>query len=112
MNERVILAAVLRWHTAHEARMAIGATKRRNEKALKAYGDDQFNPFAPTYSESCRVRTAADDAAGQLTQAKSKELAALRELAKVCARVRGSQRQVEDAAHVIDVEVRLLPRLS
>ena len=108
MNDREILAAVLRWHTAHEARMAIGATKRRNEKALKAYGDNQFNPFAPTYRESCRVRTAADDAAEQLTQAKRKELAALRGLAKVCAKVRGSQRQVEDAAHVIDGEVRLL----
>ena len=77
MNDREILAAVLRWHTAHEARLAIGATKRRNEKALNGYGDNQFNPYAPTYRESCRIRTAASDAAEQLTPAKRKELAAL-----------------------------------
>jgi hypothetical protein len=108
VTDREILAAALRWHTAHEVRLSIGATKRRNEKSLKEYGDAQFNTYAPTYRESCRIRTAASDAAEQLTPAKSVELAALRELAKVCARVRGNQKQVDDANEVIDVEVKLL----
>jgi hypothetical protein len=108
MTDREILTAVLRWSTAYEARRAIGAEKRRNEKVLKEFGDQQFNPYAPTYNESCRVRTAASDASERLTPARRKELAALRELAKVCAKVRVQQRQVDDTSDVIDVDVKLL----
>ena len=105
---REILAAALRWSTAYEARRAIGAEKRRNEKALKEFGDQQFNPRAPTYNESCRVRAAADSAAERLTPARRRELAALRELSRVCTKVRDSQREVADAAEVLDVDVKLL----
>ena len=97
---------------AHSARSSYGyrCDKTPQRKALKAYGDNQFNPFAPTYHESCRVRTAADDAAEQLTKAKRKELAALRELAKVCTKVHGHQKDVDETYQVVDVEVRLLSK--
>ncbi len=108
MTDHEILTAALRWSSAYQNRRAIGAEKRRNENALKAFGDNQFNPYAPTYRESCRVRDAASDAAQRLTAARRKEQAALRELAKVCAKVRDSQRQVADAAEVLDVDVKLL----
>ncbi len=105
MNDREILATALRWHTAHQNRRAIGAEKRRNEKALKEFGDQQFNPYAPTYRESCRVRDAASDAAQRLTPARRKELAALRDLARACTQARGELRQVDDASEVIDVKL-------
>jgi hypothetical protein len=48
------------------------------------------------------------DLSARVTVAKRVELAALRELAKVCARVRGNQSRVDDASEVLDVEVKLL----
>jgi hypothetical protein len=48
------------------------------------------------------------DLSRRVTAAKRIELAALRELAKVCAKVRGHQTQVDDARQVVDVHVRLL----
>ena len=107
MNDREILAAALRWHTAHVRRLEIGAIKRRMDNATKeAYDRNGFHPSDPRYLEACRVRNAASDAAERLTPAKRTELAALRELAAICAKERGKQQQVSDA-DVIDVPVRI-----
>lgn len=105
MNDREILAACLRWHTAHVHRLEIGAVKRRMENAVKeAYDRNGFHPSDPGYLDACRVRIAASDAGERLTPARRTELAALRALAKVCAKVRGNQQQVSDA-NVIDALV-------
>lgn len=100
MKEREILASVLRWHTAHESRLIIGAEKSRQQKAER----EAYRAGRPSWS----INPSSYEIGLRLTPAKRKELAALRELAKVCAKVRGSQRQVEDAAQVMDVEVCLL----
>lgn len=103
MNEREILASVLRWHTAYARRLGIGAQNRRLDKAVKvACETDSFNPYAPNYRDACLVRNAAAGAAQRLTPARREELAALRDLAKVCAKVRTSQNDVVDA-NVIDL---------
>ncbi len=104
MNEREILAAALRWHTTHEARLAIGAEKARQQKAER----EAYRAGRSTWL----INPSSYEIGLRLTPAKRKELAALRELAKVCAKVRGSQRQVEDAAQVIDVEVRMLSQVK
>ncbi|WP_296446977.1 hypothetical protein [Rhodoferax sp. UBA5149] len=107
MNDREILAACLRWHTAHARRLEIGAAKRRFDKAVKeAYDRSGFHPCDPGYLEACRVRAAASEAGERLTPARRAELAALRALAKVCAKVRGNQQHVTDA-DVIDVPMLL-----
>ena len=91
MNDREILAAALRWHTAHVRRLEIGAEQRRYQQAqMKRTG------FG---GSSCEI-------AERLTAAKRPELAALRALAGICAKERGKQRQVSDA-DVIDVPVRI-----
>ena len=91
MNDREILAACLRWHTLHVHRLEIGAEQRQYQKEHK-----QRTGFGGSDLEiSCR-----------LTAAKRVELAALRALAKVCAKVRGNQQRVTDA-DVIDVPMRL-----
>ena len=91
MNDREILATCLRWHTAHARRLEIGAEQRRFQLEQK-----QRNGYGGSDSQLSQ----------RLTAAKRVELAALRALAKVCAKVRGNQRQVRDA-DVIDVPVRL-----
>ena len=89
MNDREILAAALRWHTLHVRRLEIGAEQRRYQAEQK-----QRTGFGGTdYGISQR-----------LTAAKRPELAALRALAAICAKVRGNQQQVSDA-DVIDVPV-------
>jgi hypothetical protein len=109
MNDREILAAALRWSTAYEARRAIGAEKRRNEKALKGFDEDAaFAFFTPAGREFSRIQSAANNAAKLLTPARRKEQAAMRDLAKVCAKIRSRQQQVDDASEVVDVGVRLL----
>lgn len=109
MNDREILAAALRWSTAYEARRAIGAEKRRHEKALKGFDQSvTLAFFTPAGREYSRIQTAAAIAAERLTPARRKEQAAMRDLAKVCAKVRGNQHQVDDAREVIDVGSRLL----
>lgn len=93
MTDREILAAALRWHTAHTARMEATTVSNRfktNEKKRTGFGG----------SDVALSR--------QVTAAKRVELAALRELARVCSKVRDGQKQVDDAAEVFDVEVRLL----
>ena len=93
MTDREILAAALRWHRAHETRLEANTASNRfkaEQKKLTGFGG-------------------ADRALSrQVTAAKRVELAALRELAKVCAKVRSSQKQVDYAAEVFDVEVKLL----
>ena len=87
MNDREILAAALRWHTAHKRRLEIGEEQRRYQSAQKkrtGFGGSDY------------------EIGQRLTAAKRLELAALRALAKVCASVRGSQKRIVDAA-VIDV---------
>lgn len=91
MNDREILAAALRWHTARIHRLEIGAEQRRYQQAqMQRTG----------YGGSCC------EIGGRLTAAKRLELAALRALAAICAKVRGNQQQVSDA-DVIDVPVRI-----
>jgi len=93
MNDRAILTAALRWHTAHTARMDASTASNRfktDEKKRTGFGG------------------ADRELSARVTQAKRVELAALRELAKVCASVRDGQKQVDDAAEVIDIEVKLL----
>lgn len=87
MNDREILAACLRWHTAHVRRLEIGAELRRYRLEQK-----QSTGFS-----------GSDHAISQrLTAAKRPELAALRALAAICAKVRG--RHIDDA-DVMDVPV-------
>jgi len=108
MNDHEILLAALRWNAAYENRRAIGAEKRRHEKALKAYDPAVSRAlFTPAEREYSRIRSAAYDAGNRLTPARRKEQTAMRNLAKVCAVVR-SQQRVEDAAEVIDVDLKLL----
>lgn len=93
MNDREILAAALRWHTAHTIRLEAGSASNKfksDEKKRTGFG-----------GADCELSR-------RVTVAKRIELAALRELARACAKVRSNQKQVDDASEVIDVEVRLL----
>jgi hypothetical protein len=92
MNDRDLTHAALQWHAAHARRLAIGTDKRRLDKAIKAEGFVMFSA----------ARAQQPEAARQLTEAKRKELAALRLLAKACAHQRGSL----NAADVIDVDIK------
>lgn len=93
MNDREILAAALRWHTAHVRRLEIGAEQRRYQQAKKlrtGFGGSDYG------------------ISQRLTAAKRPEQAALRALAAICAKVRCSH---VDDADVTDVPV-LLNRLD
>jgi hypothetical protein len=93
MNDREILAAALRWHTVHERRMAASSKLYEHKKAEK-----QRTGY---FSSDCKLSL-------NVTEAKRVERAALRVLAKVCEKVRGNLKQVDDANEVFDVEVKLL----
>jgi len=100
MTDREIFVAALRWHRAHEARLAIGAEKSRQQRAEReAYQDGR-----PSWS----INPSSNEISLRLTPAKRVELAALRELARACAQVRGELRQADDAAEILDVDVKLL----
>ncbi len=91
MNDRELINAALLWHTAHARRLAVGREKRRLDAQLKAGGDDGW----------CLQRSVQQSEAGrQVTELKRRELAALRDLAKACAR----QRCRLDVADVIDLD--------
>jgi hypothetical protein len=92
MNDREILTAVLRWHTIHELRLAASAKLYAHRKAAK----QAMGHFPSDYYLSLNV-----------TEAKRIERAALRVLAKVCAKVRGNQRHVSEA-DVIDLSMLLM----
>jgi|SRR5471032_2879455 len=89
-SDRDLVHAALQWHSAHARRLAVGTEKRRLDKLLKAEG---LSVFSPAYTQQ-------GNAARLLTELKRKELAALRLLAKACARQRGRL----DVADVIDVD--------
>ena len=93
-HDREIVAAALRWSTANARRLEIGAIKRKADKAYKLDGD-LWSP----------LHNAGVDAAARLTPARRTELAALRALAKACAKARALH--VDDADMVIDVPARL-----
>ncbi len=93
MIDREILIATLRWHSAHVVRMEATTASNRfktDEKKRTGFGG------------------ADRELSRRVTAAKRIELAALRELARVCARVRGNQSRVDDASEVLDVGGRLL----
>jgi hypothetical protein len=75
MNDREIVAAALRWHTAHAARLVVSAEKRREQQHSKQHRG---------YSSASSVTDKRH------TEAKRLELAALRALAKACMKVRQS----------------------
>ncbi|SFV15509.1 hypothetical protein [Pseudoduganella namucuonensis] len=96
-NDRELIHAALQWHATHTRRMATGAEKRRLDKEIKAEG------FGVLFSPA---REQQGTAALRLTELKRRELAALRVLAKACARQRG---QFDQADVVLDGVVTLLP---
>jgi hypothetical protein len=100
-NDRELIHIAMQWHTAHARRMSIGAEKRRLEKEIKPEGFDAL--FS-------RALAQWGSAARQLTDLKRRELAALRLLAKACAKQRGHL----DVADVIelDTEAKLLTRAA
>ncbi|TFW13285.1 hypothetical protein [Duganella callida] len=90
MVERELIGAALRWYTMHLRRLAAGKEKRRIDAQLRAGGDGAW----------CLQRVIQQNDTGrQLTELKRKELAALRELARLCPKQRGHLQ----AADVIDV---------
>lgn len=97
MSNHEIIAAALRWHTLNKRRLAIGAKKRRHDAGHKQDG----NVLGLHY------RLAAE-AAQELTPAKRRELAALRHLAKVCAKLREAQGHTGEQDGFIDADTRLI----
>lgn len=91
MNDRELINAALLWHTAHARRLTVGREKRRIDAQLKAGGDDGWN---------LQRSIQQNEAGRRVTELKRRELAALRALAKVCAKQRGHLQ----AADVIDVD--------
>ncbi|WP_373989442.1 hypothetical protein [Duganella sp. BuS-21] len=91
MNDRELINAALQWHAAHVRRLAVGREKRRIDAQLKAGGDDGWN---------LQRIIQQNETGRQITELKRRELAALRALAKVCAKQRGHLQ----AADVIDVD--------
>lgn len=85
MNDREIVAAALRWHTARTHRLLVGAQKRRADE-LEGFG----------------ALCLQMEKAGELTQARRVEQTALRILAKGCKEHREHLGMVEDADMVID----------
>jgi hypothetical protein len=96
-NDRELIHAAMQWHAAHARRMAIGTIRRRLDKEIKAGDPALFSPLHRQQAEAAR----------QLTELKRRELAALRLLAKACAKHRGNL----DVVDVIDldIEAKLLP---
>jgi Asp/Glu/hydantoin racemase len=90
MNDRELIHAALQWYAVYVRRKAIGTEKRRLEAHLKSDGHSSL--FSPLYQQQANT-------ARELTEAKRKELAALRLLAKACAKQRGKL----DTADVIDL---------
>lgn len=81
MLENQIMAACLRWHTAQQHRMEVGAELREIRKSNRDV------PYLLQKSDM--------DASRRLTAAKRRERAALRKLAALCAEMRDGNRQAE-----------------
>jgi hypothetical protein len=92
MNDREFLATALRWQTTHQLRLAASRKLNAHKKAEK----QRTGFFSSDYGLSRNV-----------TEAKRIELAALRDLDKVCTKVRGNLQQVCDA-DVIDLPMKLI----
>jgi hypothetical protein len=88
-TDRELIHAALAWSAAHARRLAIGKQKRQLDRKLKA---ESFAIFSPTREQQAT-------AARQMTELKRRELAALRVLAKACAKQRGAL----DTSEVIDL---------
>ena len=91
MHNRELTNAALRWHVAHAQRLEVSRIKRRIDAQMRAGGDDGW------CVQRCVEQNETDR---QLAQAKRREQAALRELAKACAR----QRENLQTADVIDLD--------
>lgn len=96
-NDRDLIHAALLWHAAHVRRMAIGKARRRLDKKLKACDAPIVSPLYLQQAEAAR----------QLTEAKRKELATLRNLATACANQRAHFDQIDIID--LDTEPRMLP---
>lgn len=96
MSERALSNAALQWHAAHERRLAIGKYKRKLDAQIKAGGDCGW---------SLQRSIEQSEAGRQLTEARRRELAAMRALARACAAQRG---HLDLADVVLDCAVRLL----
>ena len=92
MTNPKMLTACLRWHAAHVRRLAIGAEQRRFVLVQKQRGE---------------LGGSSMEISRRLTAAKRIEQAALRNLAAICADVRGGQQQTTDT-DVIDVQAVVL----
>lgn len=90
-NDRELIHAAMQWHAAHARRMAIGTIRRRLDKEIKVRAHTLFSPLRHQQAEAAR----------QLTELKRRELAALRLLAKACAKQRGQF----DAADIVDLDI-------
>lgn len=88
MNDREIVVAALRWHTARACRLVVGAQKRR--------ADEVDGPGAGCLQvEVSRL----------LSQARRMEQAALRALTKACEKQRSRLEKAEDADLVTDEQI-------
>lgn len=87
-NDAQITAAALRWFTARQRRMAIGAEQRQYQKTRKA-----LTGFG---GADC-------DISHRHQQAKRLELQAAKALAKACEQHRGHLSRADDASLVLDV---------
>ena len=90
MLEKRAMAACLRWHTAQQNRLAIGAELRLIRASNK--------------SKPVLFHASDLDASRRLTEAKRVERAALRKLAALCAEMRAGHQQADNA---IDAFVKL-----
>lgn len=93
-HEARITAAALRWFTARQRRLAVGAEQRqyqKERKALTGFGGSDY------------------DISLRHQQAKRLELAAARALAQACDQHRGHLNRADDAALVLDTRVLDLP---
>jgi HD superfamily phosphodiesterase len=88
IDTREIVAAALRWHTARERRMEIGAQKRLADAVPGTSGLSQQVRLSP-----------------MVTEAKRLERAALRILAKACVAHRCNLCKADDAHMVIEASL-------
>ena len=89
--DREIVAAALRWHSTHAARLEASTESNK----FKSDQKKRTGFVGSDYALSRRVAAV-----------KRTELAAMCDLAKVCAKVR--QQHIDDAAEVLDVDLKLI----
>ncbi|MDM5178483.1 hypothetical protein PO883_14895 [Massilia sp. DJPM01] len=95
MSARDVTHAALKWHAIHAHRMALNAKRLALEKEVRLRpGGLKWDAGYWTYS----------DVKAQITATKHKERAALKVLAKACAKQRAEFEQAE----IVDVDVRMV----